>query len=598
MSEELREVNGMFFAVSAAEIQAEADQEELLDEPPPEANYRPAEIEAVACWNCSHFEKTGVGDDNWPVGICHLWEARVQGENVSDRFTVTPVDSPSPDTPQTFDDFDFSLASEIFVDDTGMEFSEEDGMVTKTILRTGEWKKTPSTKGVIKKTLKIVRDGASSAAEGIVSLSELVNSFKDKAYPYVTIPLTDDKNDHKNLLKLNQGFVKDLWIDDGEDGISRLKAKLNFTEPDTRGKVERGTYPDVSAGVYFNVERPDGEKFGSAINHVCLTPRPFIDGLEPFGVAASDDSDHEFESFVPEEAEREEAKGWDERLGLSWQRKAIKTYMAEELNLSDNYLVEDIGPERAIVSNEIAEVSWVVPFSIEQDGVTVAPVAEWEMRETDSEEDEGSSEPEEPAAAPSGNAFADRTPLQQARTLRALAFSSSSNGNHEGGVSMSGTTDTLEGIDFSNEEEAKAAVQRIVEENASLRRKDSAKELESKIEAIKGMGFADAPGFLAKCRDIYRSDDQRPAMVLFSYDDNGNEIGKREITASELLDDLLSTIPKDDDGKVLLSQQHLTTGNDDPPPADDNDGKPSVEERTRAAAEAIGQQMPDSGGKE
>jgi hypothetical protein len=594
---------GMHFAVSGSTIVEDADQDGLPDAPPPEADYRPAEVEAIACWNCAHFEKTGVNDADWPAGICHLWEAQVQGQNVCDRYTADPTMRDGVEThmaPQDeYGDIGYSL-NEMWMSGGKIELAEEDGegYVTKRILRTGKWNKTPGLSGVEQKAMEIVRDGASNAAERIVSLSELVQSFKDNAYQYVTIPLSDDEaKDHKNLLSLNQGFVKDLWIED-EDDTSYLTAKMLFTEADTFEKVKNGTYPDVSAGVYFNVERPDGKKFGSAVNHCCLTPRPFIDGLSPFAVMASDDDGgkepEHIESFVPAD---EKPPEWDERLSFSWQREQLDSVLAERL--SDDYTVGDISPGKAIIHSEIAKTSWVAPFVVQGEGVHLADVSEWQARE---EEEEGSEQPSEPAAAPAKPiTFAQGDELQQARTLRELR--SRGNGNSEGGGTMPvSKTDPLDGIDFSNEDAVRSVVSKLAEDNASLRSKSREQEISEEIDRVKGLGFEDAPGFLRVYQDILESDDGEPAMILLAHDDRGREQGTSRPTASDIAKSLIDALPteeKDGELKVALSAQHLVSGNDDPPPAEEETGdtKP-VEERTREAAQAIGQKMPGESGGE
>ena len=172
--------------------------------------------------------------------------------------------------------------------------------------------------------------------------------------------------DHKNLTKLNTGFVRELFIEDLQNGGAKLKAKLDFTEPDVKAKVQRGTIPDVSAGVYFDVERPDGTKFNSAINHLCLSVKPFMDGLNPFGVLAEDDesSPSEIEGFVPpvavvdppkaettdaqetevdepqEPAEPEPMK-FEPTRGLFWRQEKLTSALTGQLKLDgEKYIVK------------------------------------------------------------------------------------------------------------------------------------------------------------------------------------------------------------------------------------------------------------------
>lgn len=513
-------------------------------------------------------------------------------------------------------------AAELFMQNSEMEFSDDDGFVVKEILRTGEWPKTPGVRGIINAPMKIVKEGASSAKDRIVSLQELVESFKNKAYQYVTIPLSDDQKDHKNLTNLNTGYVKDLFIEDKPNGVSVLKAKMHFTEPDVREKVVRGSIPDVSAGVYFDIERPDGKKFGSAVNHVVLTKQPFIDGLNPFGVLASDDdpAPDEIETFVPPVAvadppEGEEKgngggeepppgqvdapEGWDNRLSLNWQRDHLIEALSSQLGLDEAYVVTDIAHKKAIVTNKTAKTSWVVPFELSGEGVIVAPIARWETREIGRA---GSEQPEEPAAAPASVAVAasDESPLQQAQRLRALR--SRGNDNSKGGEVMGRvSTDPLEGLDFSDEEKVKEVVTNALQTAQDARKTSRVGEIDAEIERVKKLGFADHPGFLRVYRDILESDDEQPALLFTAHDDQGQVVGSadQEKTASDIAKMLIDSLPteeKDGQVRVLLSAQAASSGNDDPPPPGDEDR--SVEDRTADAETALYGKASSDNGKE
>lgn len=168
------------------------------------------------------------------------------------------------------------------------EYKEEEGFIVKEILRTGEWNVIPTKSGIVKKPLRVIRDGISNAKEGIISLSEIVENFKNGAVPNVQIPLSDNSDDHKNITRLNTGYVRDVWISENENGEAKLVAKMEFTEPDVKEKVLRGTYSDVSCGIPWSIVSR-GKKYGASLEHVAITNRPFIDGLGPF-VAASDKS--------------------------------------------------------------------------------------------------------------------------------------------------------------------------------------------------------------------------------------------------------------------------------------------------------------------
>ena len=519
--------------------------------------------------------------------------------------------------------------AEIFVPGSEVTLADDDQFIVKEIMRTGEWAKTPGSKGVIRKPLKVIRDGASSAKDSIVSMSELVTSFKDKAYPYVTIPLSDDQKDHKNLTGLNTGYVKDVWIEDKEDGQSVLKAKMHFTEEDVKGKVQRGTIPDVSAGVYFDVERPDGKKFDSAINHVCLTKNPFIDGMVPFGVLASgddaegdDDTPENIEGFVPAEVAAEKPD-WDDRMSFSHQQQAVQEAINTQLGLSrpDDYQVTDIAPERAVITNRLADISWVAGFELTGDGLRLDPVGDWQIREK-SVETEGS-ERREPAPAPEGiEASADDSttetetsslsPLQQAQESRRHRVRDD-HANTEGGEVMGqvNTADPLAGLDLSDPDAVKERITALASDNTELRQATRSGAVGEKVEKLAGMLFSDDAddedkgrwsGLLRVYRDILMSDDEQPAAVLLSHDDKGNVTARDQVTATEIADKIIAALPteeKDGEVRIILAAQHTDTGNNERPEENDAsdplDNSPeAVERRTREQAEAIGKPLPAS----
>lgn len=499
---------------------------------------------------------------------------------------------------------------ELFHEDGTLELANDDGFIVKSIMRTGTWNKTPGSRGVLRKPLKIVRDGVSSAKDRIVSLSEIADNFNKGAYQYVTIPLSDEQGkDHKNLTRLNTGFVKGVFLEDQDDGTTILKAKMHFTEPDVKAKVERGTIPDVSAGIYFNVENPDGEKYGCALNHVCLTKQPFIGGMEPFGVMASDDDDSEhpdgdhIEGLVlAGESDEEESKtpDWDDRLGLSWQQERLTDALRSQLNLSDQYTVIDIGPKRAVVENKLADASWVVGFELTGEDVRIDPINEWQTRSlASSDESEGSDKPDEPSAAPDVQLSDDNTGdsdasepnvLEKAHAARKLRFSSDE--NTEGGATMSRRkSDTLEGLDFSDEDAVREHVKGLLEENQQLKSENSESEVDAEVDRVDALfGEVEVPGFLRVYRDILLSDDDEPAAVLLSHDDSGNETKRESVTVSEVAKRLVDSLPtkKVDDKLVIeLSGQALSSGNDVKPPAEEEDEQEDVETRTRNAEKAV-----------
>lgn len=207
---------------------------------------------------------------------------------------VLDMETEVTETPETEDASTFasekSLAS---IHLSGDDYQEDDGFVVKDILRTGEWGVIPTKGGIVNKPLTVIKEGKSNAKAGIISLSEIVENFKLGAVPNVQIPLSDDSDDHKNITRLNTGYVRDIWISEDEDGNAKLVAKMDFTEPEVKERVLRGTYSDVSCGIPWSIVSR-GKKYGASLEHVAITNRPFIDGLGPF-LTASDGSEEEVE---------------------------------------------------------------------------------------------------------------------------------------------------------------------------------------------------------------------------------------------------------------------------------------------------------------
>lgn len=614
-SDPIQEIHDMIFAASPTEILNDAKLEGIAPAPPEEADYRPHDIDAIACFNCAHFEKLGTGEDSWPIGICHIWEAQAAGDAVCDKFALDEDHSDPMGEDPTMSLFS---AAELICPSQDVHLSSDDGLIRKTIMRTGEWDKTPSSKGVLKKTLRVVRDGASDAEGGIVSLEELKANFDAGAYPYVTVPLTDEPGkDHKNLLRLNTGFIKELEIKDKDDGGAELVAGFHFTEDEAKGKVQRGTYPDVSAGLHFGVKRPDGQEFASALNHVCITPNPFMSDMGAFGEVMASDMPTAEDAFLfshktgAEETEDDnlgDKPVFDKQLSFSWRKEKAEEAFARLKEISSEfagaYSLEDIGPDSIVLSNKIAGSSWVVPYTVDGESIVLADIEDWADYEEETDEEGSEQKKEEPAATPEVKedvALSASTPLQQAQKTRALRAGFINSNKNEGGVSMSvNTKNPLEGIDLSDPEAVKQAVAGIVEENATLKQGSRTADVDAEVQKLrdeKGMteelGFT---GFLKTFREILLSDDGEPAQILLSHDDNGNEIGKEQVTATEIAQKLVKALPSDTEGKLLFSGQNLAGGNDQKPDAQEApaggglDNSPeAVAERTREQSAAIGQ---------
>jgi hypothetical protein len=299
-----------------------------------------------------------------------------------------------------------------FSDNTPSEESEiqlSDGrkvpVIWKDILVAGEYPMSPGPNGAEDRTLKVVVDGESNLAENQISMADLIDAHEDKAFKYVTVPTK-----HRDDLLDNTGYVpRPAGLRKIErDGNTVLQAALGFTEPDIKGKVQRGTIPDVSAGIFRNfLNKHTKKRYRAALKHVALTPTPFMGNLNPFpAIFASDDElnpDTKIEVY-------EFADGDPSSIGtpvvdssktaeIVWNEKDGASYLSQQLNEAlqparseqvddgrpftpqPSYYVQDISPTKshALVEEFFKGNStrFVVPFTIDDDSVTPAPATRW-----------------------------------------------------------------------------------------------------------------------------------------------------------------------------------------------------------------------------
>lgn len=566
--------------VSALEILQEVNPGAIPAAAPPEAsNYRPADLQGLNCASCVKFVFTGTdgeGDGAVPTGYCSQYEANVRGDYISDSYASGgPQLDKDGNEIWDFADQESSFA-EIHL--AGASTEEKDGFVIKEVLRTGEWPVIPTGNGLIKQPLRVVRDGSSSKDDGVLSMAEIVENFKAGAIANPQIPLSDDEKDHKNLTRLNTGFVRDIWIED-KDGGSVLKAKMEFTEPDVKARVLRGTYADVSCGIPWGV-RSRGKEFGSTLEHVAITNRPFIDGLGPF-LAASDKEEAEVEvthfgdqtEIVGAETETPEVEVETEKAPETF-LEALQVQFGLSPEVASQYTITSIDGADIVLANSTTHTAWTVPFTASGTSVSLADFSDWKVVNEEKVSDKD--------AAPSGalRQVIEMSDLENSHRLRELRLSQP-NGNGSGGSAMpENGIELLDGLELSDE--ARAAIQNVLDENASLRSRSREQDADSRIEELKELGLEDRPGALKFYRQVFLSDDGGPAVVLLS--DDGKE-EKSRLTALEVLDSFIEGI-KGSDGKLALSDQHLASGNDNKAPENADEETP-VAERLKAAKTAL-----------
>lgn len=485
--------------------------------------------------------------------------------------------------------------AEIHFSDTA-QTEAENGLLRKVILRTGTYPEIPTKGGIVKKPLKIIRTGPSDKDEGTISLEEVKQNFDLKAIGKVQIPLSDDTDDHKNITKLNTGFVEGLEIEEDDEGESLLVAKMNFTEPDVREKVLRGTYADVSCGIPWEI-KSRGQKYGSTLEHVAITNRPYLPDLGPF-LAASDQPTEEVEiSHFATDDEMEEAlrEILDEvetppppappvdppapqepapppppkQPGISAEEKkqALSASLAQN-GILTGYSVTDFTNNTATIWDKNHSLYWIAPYTTGTSGntFTIFPPAQWAPKES-------AEEAEEP---PVREAMSE---LEHARRLRGLRLSQG-NSNTTPEVNMPLSREELDRLELSDEQ--KGYLSELLDENATLRASQRENDVENRLTELKGLGLEERPGALKLYRTVALSDDGAPAAVLLS--DNGQ---KESVSALEILDRFIEAI-KGVDGKVQLSDQNLVRTDDEKPPVDAEGEVIPFEDRLAAAKQALG----------
>ena len=506
---------------------------------------------------------------------------------------------------------------------------EKNGLVSKEILRTGSWPVIPTRGGIVKKPLRIVRDGKSDQDQGIISLAELVENFS-RVGQRVQIPLTDTDDDHSNKIRTNTGFVESLEIIDRADGDSRLVAILNFTEPDVREKVLRGTWADVSCGIPWSFSSR-GEDYGAVLEHVCITNRPFISGLGEFLALSDGDQpvDREVSHFtvsepapapppppVSSEPRAEsplpvppEVKVVDPFGGLSIRQILDQALQAVPEDMRQTFAVIDVRANGVIVQNAESQMALRIPFKVEEGRLVsssegwarlkyegeATPLAEQTPAAPSQEQPPPPEDPddgthtrarEETSPPPSEPSDPEDRELEAARQVRQVrlgtgAVAASQSTKKEGNMPL--TREELEQLNLSDMPEGqRAAFQKILDENSTLTASSRTSAADMRISDLEALGLKDYPGALKLYRSVMLADDGGPAVVLLS--DDGRK--KTTKTALEILDDFIEAI-KGAEGKVTLSDQASLVPGDEKPPATPKDEKKPLEERLADAKQAL-----------
>lgn len=274
--------------------------------------------------------------------------------------------------------------------------------------------------------------GKTDPVTGTISIPDLLAAHEAQAYDHVQVPLAEKAGaDHEDYARVNTGFVKKLRTRTRPDGREAVDVGILFTEPEVKGKCERGTINNGSSGIFFNVEKDDGRRFPVAMRHYALTNTNWLSGQDPFVKLSDDDPDAGVDTYTVTLSEGETV--WSPKDSFDTLREWVQGALSQ-LTAAQNplgiptpddkaFYLRDLAPTKALVQQEPDNQTLVVPFKRKKDGVELAPQDEWTVAQ------------QEWVAA------SDDTIFSRARTL---ALSATEGGGDEQGTERTDPTPTPE----------------------------------------------------------------------------------------------------------------------------------------------------------
>lgn len=440
-----------------------------------------------------------------------------------------------------------SILHEIYLSGTDNIDTDDEGLIWKEILPEGESAYTPSPTGPKKRPLRIALSGESNLPESLIAMQEVVDNFNDGAVENVQIILGDKPGgDHEDITKNNKGFVRKLKIANGKSGKPAIWAGLDITEPDTKDKVNRKTYANVSSGIIGNyINKHTGKKYNAVLKHVAITNTPWVGGMQKFGeqIMASDDNNEDVDEVVALNVDekvdeiKSDVDNKQEKTKAQIVAERAKNLLAQ-LGLSKDFEVSEASEDHIIVADKRAKK--VLRVALDSDESVV--LFEDENKSEDNKEEQNE----------------DNKEGQENETAQEASLSDDT--NNTGGNVVSGIDIESLGLNLSDEDKAKLS-QAIDSARASdsdelerLRRKNREAEVDRKINGLKEVGLSSQPGVLRYLRDCYIADKGEQTEILLSDDENKTET--KNFSVTDLLDGLLDRL-KNSEGKINLSDQVL-----------------------------------------
>ncbi len=518
---------------------------------------------------------------------------------------------------------------------------DADGLIWSPMIRAGQWALRPGPNGQKRRVpLKVVA-GKSKNARKELGLEDLLEAFNDEAVENVTVPTS-----HSNHVLENTGFIKKMKIMDLEVAKGPNKGKkvphlvggYDFTEPDVKGKAQRGTIAGRSCGILYDYSNTEtGKTYLAVVEHVALTNKPWITGMQSFGrkLALSDDVETVAMVFSDTEPTEDQLSimdadefatetdgvgtiSWNHEDSPNWLREQVNNKLSEarqdklaakRKSAGDSYLYESVPYYRcieaksgtspaALISDGYGDGAnhWVVALTVSDGTVEVPQFSEWNAVKQvfvpdDRDPPEKKNEPlslDPPKPLTARERLARASARRQARITNADSLSETidhpKGGDHSmntegGGTSAMELSETAQkAIDEANAR-AKRAEEALAETNARVERLFK-REKDSEADRLAGVAKSlfgeDQAGALAYLRNVCLADDGETAVASEAFSEDGKtEVG---LTATEMFSQFFEALKKGEDGKVALSAQVETEGEK---PKDEPNTKLSEEEQVK-----------------
>lgn len=262
-------------------------------------------------------------------------------------------------------------------------------------------------------------------------------------------------------------------------------------------------------------------------------------------------------------------------------RQRVQNALHYQLRLGDDYVVESVGKDDAIVRNKVQDATWEMGWDLSANQVWLDPPDEWRRNSGAAPEPRESEEP-----TPSGSEgvqLSEEDDTPQGRVRAAARRRRGLLNDNTGGDRVRSKTLDLDSLNLSDDQrDAIRAQLADADELRKLRSEAREREVDDKITAL--LGDEPDPGVAKFLRRIYVSDDGEPAAVLLADEDNKKE---REITLSQAFDEFFELVGNRKSALLGLSSQGIESGDDHGRPPADASGEMSHEDRLKEAADVL-----------